>query len=163
MDQIEWKAEVTNCVFSRKPIMSVSLGIEIKTIPKAPRDMNAVLRLVVASVNHSEGCVQLGVCGWWVQWAETAAEARCLRSPTERSSSGVPAVFAWCQKTAPSTAPSPWTSRSGCRIKRWAFGRGYLFDSLEPSQLRTTEGSYLKCQARPFRFSFIFQNKCIDG
>lgn len=76
-----------------------------------------------------------------VQRGETAAKAKCLQCLTGRSSSGARAASAWCRRTAPSTAPSPWTSRSGSRIKRWAEAVLDLFDSGKLQEQRTPAGS----------------------
>jgi len=50
----------------------------------------------------------------------------CLRCPMGRSSSGAPAASEWCPRTAPFTALSPSTSRSGSRIKRWGEAGGNM-------------------------------------
>lgn len=50
---------------------------------------------------------------------EAAATGKCLQCLMGRNWSGAPAAFAWCRRTEPLTAPSPWTSRSGSQTKRW--------------------------------------------
>lgn len=94
----------------------------------------------------------------------TAAGATCLllRSPMEKNWSAAPAASAWCPRTAPSTAPSPWTSRTGSRIKRCVHGADVGFwqpqedttNTRTHTYTQTADASYRACWIRFFRSTF---------